>query len=444
VSRVLLVLLTFTVTAQTRLTPAEERGRQIYEKGTSLSGAAIEASIAGDARVPASVVPCINCHGAEGAGRPEGGIVPSIITWTELTKPYAAGQTGGRTHPPYSERLFTRAITMGTDAGGNTLDGAMPRFHLSLADAADLVAYVKRLGDSVDPGVTAETVRLGVLTPSRDSARGGRPMNDLLSYFARVNAGGGIFGRRVELSFAELPTDPAKRAGAVREFLRSEQVFAVIGDFTGGEAELAATLRDTATPAIAAVAPFPATGSPLNRYVFYLDGGLRDELQALVDFAAKRFARTAVVAEETAASAEAAKWLQTADKRIAGGAPDAVYWLRSDMQGADRYPVLLVPGSFWNGATVPPHTQVFVAPQSRDRVLASGAIAAEALRLAGRDLSRAGFIAALESFRDVQTNLARPISYGPSRRVGMDGAPVLMLDSQTREFTPLPGSTPAK
>jgi len=313
----------------------------------------------------------------------------------------------------------------------------MPRFRLSLADASDLVAYVKRLGDAIDPGVTAETVRLGVLTAPRQAVRAAGPFNELLAYFARVNAGGGIFGRRVELSFLELPVDASLRAGAVREFLGAGQVFAVVGDFTGAESELAAAMRDTATPAIAAFAPFPATASPLNRYVFYLNGGLAGELQALVDFAAKRFPATEIVASDTGISADAAKWL-AGNIRVGDGAPGAAYWLRPDLQGAERFPVLLIPGSLCDCTSFPRDTKVFVAPpqiaSARDRVFASAAIVTEAFRLAGRDLSRAGFIAALESFRDVQTNLQGPISFGLSRRVGMDGSGI----------HPVSGSIPMK
>src|SRR5437016_3452699 len=97
------------------------RGRQIFESGTSPSGSAIEASIAGDGRLPGSVLPCANCHGRDGRGKPESGVVPSNLTWDALTKPYGLTHADGRTHPPYTERLLTRAITMGIDPAGNSL-----------------------------------------------------------------------------------------------------------------------------------------------------------------------------------------------------------------------------------------------------------------------------------------------------------------------------------
>src|SRR5580698_6972394 len=124
----------------------EERGRQIYLHGKNSSKTAITATVGGDTRVSAAVLPCGNCHGADGRGRPESGIVPSNLTWDVLTKPYRLTNSAGRTRPPYDERLLRRAITMGIDSGGNTLSPAMPRYDLSLLDAKDLIAYIHQLG----------------------------------------------------------------------------------------------------------------------------------------------------------------------------------------------------------------------------------------------------------------------------------------------------------
>ncbi|MEE8350344.1 MAG: hypothetical protein V3R94_12285 [Acidobacteriota bacterium] len=64
-----------------RFTPQEKRGREIYLKGTSPSGGEITALFGqADLQVPASVMPCVNCHGRDGRGRPEGGVTPSNLT----------------------------------------------------------------------------------------------------------------------------------------------------------------------------------------------------------------------------------------------------------------------------------------------------------------------------------------------------------------------------
>jgi hypothetical protein len=436
---ILLLLLTASLFAQNRLTPQEERGRRIFERGDSASGQPITASINGEDRVAASILPCSNCHGHDGQGKPEGGVVPSNITWDALTKPYGVTHPDGRSHPPYTDRLLKRAITMGVDPDGHALGNAMPRFQLSLADASDLVAYIKRLGQAVDPGLTADAVGLGVMLPASANASTSQIVRRvLLDYFARVNGAGGIFGRRIELTFTELPLNPAQRAGTVRGFLAREQIFAVVcGSLTGAEAEIAAVLRDTGTPAMATFAAFPETAPPLNPYVFYLDGGVPEELEVLFGFAARQSPdanfHPAIAVSDEEVSRHAAAWLRT---RLAkSGVAETpllsakhVFWLRPDSpRPSDRQTMFLIPGSLLGAASPPPVPpgaigQVFVAQGSAsppgDRARASAELMIEALKRAGRNLTRATLLEALESFHRVETGLHAPVSFGPNRRVG--------------------------
>jgi hypothetical protein len=57
-----------------------------------------------------------------------------------------------------------------------------------------------------------------------------------------------------------------------------------------------------------------------------------------------------------------------------------------------------------------------------ERSTASAVALTSALRIAGRNLTRAGVIAALEDFRGVATNFPAPLTFGISRRVGADPA----------------------
>src|SRR5918999_4047736 len=128
------------------------RGRRIYVEGVSPSGGEITAVMSdASVEVPASAVPCASCHGRDGKGRSEGGVVPSDITWANLTKPYGLTHPGGRKHPPYDARLLKRAIAMGLDPAGNALHTVMPRFRMSLGDMEDLVAYLQQLGRESNP-----------------------------------------------------------------------------------------------------------------------------------------------------------------------------------------------------------------------------------------------------------------------------------------------------
>lgn len=52
------------------LTAAELAGKRLYREGLSSSDAQVSARVgAADMLVPASVVPCGSCHGADGLGR---------------------------------------------------------------------------------------------------------------------------------------------------------------------------------------------------------------------------------------------------------------------------------------------------------------------------------------------------------------------------------------
>lgn len=477
--RALLLLLTVSLSAQSLLTPEEERGRQVYEHGTSPSHGAIEASLAGRTRVAASIVPCISCHGNDGLGRPESGVVPRNITWDALTKPYGLKDSEGSVRPPYTDRLLKRAISMGIDSGGHTLDAAMPRFQLSAADGSDLVAYVRRLGGTVDPGLTETTVRVGIILPpaSHGAATAGMVRQALLDSFDRANAAGGVFGRRIKLVFMELPTAPERRVDAVREFLRKEQPFAVIGDFGGAELQMAAVMRTTGTPAIATFAPFPQTGLPLNRFVFYLDGGVEEEQQALLDLAAKRFSageqRIAIVCSKDEASRYAAHWLlarlrestrhhvMVLEEGIPVGA-DIMFWARTGTAGLAEMAksggerAILISGSLSEvpmAGSLPSDARVFLALGSAlrpgepnvparllwDRTTASASLLTEALRAAGHGVSRASLLETLESFHGVQTNLPVPISFGPDRRVGASYVRVMTFDPVSQEFGSISG-----
>jgi hypothetical protein len=71
----------------------------------------------------------------------------------------------------------------------------------------------------------------------------------------------------------------------------------------------------------------------------------------------------------------------------------------------------------------------------------SGAVSAaqvfvEGLRRAGRSLSRAALVAALEGLSEYETGLTPPVTLGPERRVGVRGAHVLTVDPAARAFAP--------
>jgi ABC-type branched-subunit amino acid transport system substrate-binding protein len=300
-----IVLSSFPVAGQ--LTSDEARGRQIYRQGTSPSGGMITARLgtassnptsAGRNRddISASVLPCVNCHRADGRGRREGGVVPSNITWTEITKPYGVVHATGRTHPPYTTASLAIAITRGIDPAGNALNAVMPRYKMSREDLAVLIAYLQRLGQDPDPGLSETAVRIGlILPPSSAPAEVRRAIRAALeTWFGEANRQGGVFGRRLEPVFTELPDDRTEAVPAFRRFVETEQPFALASSLpipaAGKPEETLSTLaRELEIPVMTPFAPeAPGAEGPAPRYVFSVHAGLREQAVALGLFADRR------------------------------------------------------------------------------------------------------------------------------------------------------------
>jgi ABC-type branched-subunit amino acid transport system substrate-binding protein len=272
------------------LTPQERRGRAIYLRGESPSGREIIARV-GEVEVPASTMTCAGCHGARGEGKTEGGVTAGNLTWANLTKPYGHTHPTGRRHGPFDEASFVRALAEGRDSSRNVMLAAMPRYSFSAEDAADLVAYLKRIEEDNDPGLTDAAVRVGTLLPATGPLAGtGAAMRDVLAaFFAELNAGGGVFGRRVELSPAETGADAAATVASARRLVEEGQVFAVVGGLSAGaDRELLALAQELEVPFVGPATLLPQSGPGANRYVFYLMPGLGEQARALVNFHAKR------------------------------------------------------------------------------------------------------------------------------------------------------------
>lgn len=269
------------------LSAAERAGKQIFVEGRSASGSTIAARVgAADTVLPGTVVPCANCHGADGRGRREGGVRPPDITWRRLAAPYGQRLDGGREHPAYDAASFTRAVSAGLDAGGNRLDPAMPRFAMSTRDLADLLAYVKRLEDDRDPGLHDEVLRVGTLQPAAGplAELGATVAAVLRGALDAVNADGGIHGRRLELVVADAGHDAAQGEAALRRLLDDEQVFALLAPLAPALDGRLGALADAAR--VPVVGPLAQLAGGGGRFVFDPLPGLGEQLGALGEYAA--------------------------------------------------------------------------------------------------------------------------------------------------------------
>jgi ABC-type branched-subunit amino acid transport system substrate-binding protein len=278
-----------TVPQQRReLTLQEKRGKAFYLRGESASGQEITAMM-GEIDVPAATLTCAGCHGNRGEGITEGGVTAGNMSWAFLTKPYGHTDDGGRKHPPFTESSFVRLMTAGLDPAGNKVAVAMPTYRMPQEDMANLIAYLKVIETDTDPGLTATSIVLGTVLPEKAALNGlAKSMGDVLqAYLAEVNSRGGIYNRKLELRV--MYGNSKATAANLKRLVDDEQVFALVSGLTAGaEEDVAALAQEKEVPLVGPSTLLPQRGLPVNRYVFYLLPGLKEQARALVTFAAKK------------------------------------------------------------------------------------------------------------------------------------------------------------
>jgi ABC-type branched-subunit amino acid transport system substrate-binding protein len=449
------ILIAISIRAAPKLSEQQARGKQIYLHGESRGGKPITALMGGEGvEVPATIVPCTSCHGADARGRDEAGVRPSNLRWDVLTSRHDI--PGERSHPPYTRAAIKRAITMGVDPAGHKLQPAMPRYRMSLTQIDDLIAYLQELPNDSDPGLTNDTVRLGVILPTGAHAASARSLVE--AYAARLNHAGGIYGRKIELRFlaAQQATPNRATLSHLQEFIDGDQPFAIAASsLIGNEDEFESVIDRNQLPAIAAI----ATREPKSHYSFHLLAGIREQAVALAQYATKRGAKNpsivfsdeqpwrdiaAEVMEETkikpSASSDAIVVLGPASlqRRILEGRPQLVL-IPGAIAAVDNVPtnrraaiaVPLLPSDaspagiaelrgLGDNSISPAVTGTFVSVQ----------LLVEALRRAGRDLGREKLIDTLEGFYDMQSGLTPKIRFGPNRHTGTNVAHILVWDGK--------------
>lgn len=326
------------------LTPREQAGKRIFLSGESPSGGPILVKLGRDgSTLPASAAPCGSCHGPDGRGRPEGGVRPSPVVWSELAKPYGHAHEGGRKHPPFTEATLARAVRGGVDPAGNPLDVSMPRYAMTDEDLGSLTAYLRRLEEDLDPGIGADTLRIGAILPTSGAlADVGLPMRAVLGgWFEALNRRGGVHGRKVELVVAGYDSDRADGLAAARELLREGGVFALVsGLYPGAELEVASLVDAARVPQVGPFSLFALSDGVTDSWIFHPTGGLREQARGLAVFAAREpgmgARRFAVVHAPEAPYGDAAR-AAAEELRARGIPPPVVLPLPGARQGlADR------------------------------------------------------------------------------------------------------------
>jgi hypothetical protein len=261
-------------------------GKNIYTKGAGLGGK-ITANMSG-VNVPATVMTCINCHAANGKGNPEGGIVPSNITWLELTKSYGGQRQNGKKYPPYTEKSLKKAITMGLDPGGNELNSAMPRYNMSISDLNNLVSYLKTLGINRVTTVNNAKIEIGVALPDMPDVSS--EYNDVVkkmmnAYCERVNKNGGIYNRKLQADYFFLKDIVGENRSNSHTFLKERKYLTLTGFGLQNKTAIFSGLADkTETPALLTFAQNTTSNGFNDPFTFYMYPSLTAQAKSLLYF----------------------------------------------------------------------------------------------------------------------------------------------------------------
>ena len=365
------------------LTAQQERGREIFLQGRSSTSQPIYAVLgSGNTPIDATIVPCANCHGEAGRGRPEGGVRPADISPAVLGRNATIGQ---RKRSAYTRPLLKRVVTMGYDASGNALDQAMPRFALSRQDADDLLAYLEILGKDPQPGIRDDVIFINVL---------GAP--DLVAPTTI------IFGRKIQL---------------LRE--RGTNAFLTIDATSDGSASVEVADRDH-IPTIAV----HSAHAPPGPYSFVLTAMPQDQIAALL---------------ASARGKNSEPVLFTADcNGLAHSQRDALILMTS--AAAANCDLATIPAAFDQrvivAAAIPPAIQAGSGVANAELSL----VVAVLSRL-GRDVSRNALIAALEHVYRTEVSGLPPITWSANRHFGTTLVWLMTLDVRRQRLINEPGWT---
>lgn len=162
---------------------------------------------------------------------------------------------------------------------------------MSREETAGLALYLAQFRKDVDPGIHENKIVMGTLVPTQGSLADMGQVIKLVTagVFADVNAAGGIYNRRLELSVTETGETPASTRANLERSFTAEPVFAMTGAFiAGAEKEVLPFSNDKELPLIGPFTLFPGTGSAPKTRIFHLLSGIDDQSRAAVEFAAKK------------------------------------------------------------------------------------------------------------------------------------------------------------
>lgn len=147
--------------------------------------------------------------------------------------------------------------------------------------AMALIAGGAMAGD----GVSDASIRLGMSAPlSGPTGAYGKQMKEgIEACFARVNASGGVHGRKLELVALDDGYETGPAVANAKKLVEQDKVFALMGFYgSSPTAAVLPVLDATGVPLIGTISGAEALRKPVNRHMFHLRASYGDETAAIV------------------------------------------------------------------------------------------------------------------------------------------------------------------
>jgi len=300
-------------------------GGRLYLKGILASGEPLKGVVRGDVMVSGTQdIACVRCHRRSGYGASEGGSYVLPISGASLYEPREANRAkifnklfkedqskmfwarmrSPHIRPAYTDATLSRVIREGIDPSDRKLVSAMPRYDLPERDMRNLVAYLKTLRTTPDPGVDDKNIYFAtIVTSNADVAKRKAMLNTMDRFVEWINLETtGNFhnpnfsphyrsellksARIWKLSVWELKGAPDTWAAQLAEYYRKSPVFAVIGGLVEGPWEpISQICEREKLPCL-----FPHTDLPTmnaeSYYSVFFNRGLTLEAEAIAQFLA--------------------------------------------------------------------------------------------------------------------------------------------------------------
>lgn len=172
-------------------------GQRIYREGILPSGQPLRGLLPNGASLSGEAAACVRCHRRSGLGGGEG---PNTVRPIAGDLLFAQATARAAPAPADSQGALARALRLGVDPNGRTLDGLMPRFELSDGEVGLLAAYLRQLAPETTPGVSGSEIHFAtVIAPGVDARREQAMLDVLQAFFAGKNGGTRQEQRRREL-----------------------------------------------------------------------------------------------------------------------------------------------------------------------------------------------------------------------------------------------------